>query len=330
MPTLDDLQAAHAARCPHCQTVWQVQPEQWRAWQGWVRCGHCLQPFDAALALADAAPAITPARRGAPPIGGDPADWPSLDLDEPATSSPADRWLDDTPPRPVVPAAAPEPTPLSVPEPVPALVAEPEPTPEAQPQEPAAPAFAAAIARPATGPWQRAGRVLIPVLSVLLVGQVLLATRHWQAAWWPSTRAVWLPLCKTLGCGLRPAQDLSAWSLDNTQLSLLPAPGAAVDAQGEPETVDAQGHMRFRLEVSLQRTVNAVVAPPALDLTLVGSDGQPLTQRVISAQELGLTLPAVRESDESQRDGSAVLRMPQNLGENIRTWRARLVYPDAP
>ncbi len=48
------------ARCPACQTVFRVQPEQLRAHQGEVRCGRCYASFNAldrVLHVAPAAPA---------------------------------------------------------------------------------------------------------------------------------------------------------------------------------------------------------------------------------------------------------------------------------
>ncbi|MEJ7137007.1 DUF3426 domain-containing protein [Amphibiibacter pelophylacis] len=317
-------EAPRAARCPHCQTVWQVQPQQWRAVQGWVRCGHCLQPFDAVQNLIDtesSAPQVATAPAPAahtPPTrvaGSDRSAWPSLDLDEPADASPADRWLDEAEPVTATVTAN--------------IASEPALEPEPPPPDFLSPPRTAAAAAPASG-WDRASRVLIPLLGLLLVAQMLLASRHWQAAWWPETRAVWVPLCQALGCQLRPERDLAVWSLDNTQLSLLPAPGASASPSGEPPTVDAQGQMRFRLEIALQRSADAVIAEPGLDLTLIGADGQALSQRVFTAAELGLTRATDRERRQNVRDGSAILRLPQDLGENIRTWQARLVYPHAP
>lgn len=55
------------ARCPACQTVFRVQPEQLRAQQGTVRCGHCYQPFNALDHLIEASPAPTRDRPGADP-----------------------------------------------------------------------------------------------------------------------------------------------------------------------------------------------------------------------------------------------------------------------
>lgn len=52
-------------RCPACQTVFRVRPEQLRSRAGRVRCGHCYTPFGALQHRVDeAAPA------GAPPAAG--------------------------------------------------------------------------------------------------------------------------------------------------------------------------------------------------------------------------------------------------------------------
>ncbi|MEO7547891.1 MAG: DUF3426 domain-containing protein [Ramlibacter sp.] len=51
-------------RCPACGTMFKVVPDQLRISQGWVRCGHCAEVFDASAHLQDrepAAPATTPA-----------------------------------------------------------------------------------------------------------------------------------------------------------------------------------------------------------------------------------------------------------------------------
>ena len=34
-------------RCPACQTVFRLRPEQLHARRGEVRCGHCFHPFNA-------------------------------------------------------------------------------------------------------------------------------------------------------------------------------------------------------------------------------------------------------------------------------------------
>ncbi|WP_256671997.1 MJ0042-type zinc finger domain-containing protein, partial [Pseudomonas sp. SG-MS2] len=52
-------------QCPHCQTSFRVTHHQLSVARGVVRCGHCLQVFNAAKQLleqnrASAAPAVPP------------------------------------------------------------------------------------------------------------------------------------------------------------------------------------------------------------------------------------------------------------------------------
>jgi predicted Zn finger-like uncharacterized protein len=50
-----------ATRCPRCQTVFRVVPDQLRVSEGWVRCGRCSEVFNAARSLID--PGTGEARR---------------------------------------------------------------------------------------------------------------------------------------------------------------------------------------------------------------------------------------------------------------------------
>src|SRR5690606_5597537 len=39
--------------CPACGTMFRVVPDQLRISEGWVRCGHCTEVFDASANLSD-------------------------------------------------------------------------------------------------------------------------------------------------------------------------------------------------------------------------------------------------------------------------------------
>ncbi len=54
-------------RCPACGTMFKVVPDQLRISEGWVRCGHCSEVFDASANLQqDAVPAGDPGAAAAP------------------------------------------------------------------------------------------------------------------------------------------------------------------------------------------------------------------------------------------------------------------------
>lgn len=62
-------------RCPACQTVFRLQPEQLRAHGGMVRCGHCFTLFDARENFVDT-PAADVHARPAPPTSASTAPTP--------------------------------------------------------------------------------------------------------------------------------------------------------------------------------------------------------------------------------------------------------------
>uniref|UniRef100_UPI002631E335 zinc-ribbon domain-containing protein n=1 Tax=Thiomonas sp. TaxID=2047785 RepID=UPI002631E335 len=69
---------AQATRCPHCQTTFKVVRDQLLLREGWVRCGHCGEPFNALdhlveLQAADAAPPEQTADTSAQPAPPPPA-----------------------------------------------------------------------------------------------------------------------------------------------------------------------------------------------------------------------------------------------------------------
>ncbi len=120
---------SYTTRCPACATTFRVVPDQLKISDGWVRCGHCADVFDATLHL----------EAWAPPVADAAAQPPS----PPARAAEAERGLAADPPSSSV---APDtgPPPLAR-EPRAALDGERNPRPEATTR----PAPRVARARPA-------------------------------------------------------------------------------------------------------------------------------------------------------------------------------------
>src|SRR3954470_21121239 len=55
-------------RCPVCGTMFKVVADQLKISEGWVRCGHCAEIFDAAADLHDEAELEIPPTAPAPVI----------------------------------------------------------------------------------------------------------------------------------------------------------------------------------------------------------------------------------------------------------------------
>lgn len=109
--------------CPACGTMFRVVPDQLKISEGWVRCGHCAEVFDAAAHLSDESildlPEADQVTR--------PADLPTQPAELP--TQPADLPVKAAPPRP---AASPRPRPRP---PSPAL-SPPSPAPSPPPPVP--------------------------------------------------------------------------------------------------------------------------------------------------------------------------------------------------
>ena len=83
---------AQATRCPHCQTAFKVVRDQLLLREGWVRCGHCGEAFNALDHLIDLAPPAQPQPRSEPTSVPDtevvsPPAAPQTEAPEPPTSS---------------------------------------------------------------------------------------------------------------------------------------------------------------------------------------------------------------------------------------------------
>lgn len=119
--------------CPACGTMFRVVPDQLKISEGWVRCGHCAEIFDATAHLADeveeeeASGPAAAAPPGRAPVAGDEGftGWESTaagPLSTPAPlAAPPVRPAPPVQPAPPAPSAAPVPAaavraPIAVPE----------------------------------------------------------------------------------------------------------------------------------------------------------------------------------------------------------------------
>ncbi len=287
-----------AARCPHCQTVFRITGAQLAAAQGWVRCGHCAQVFDAAsnLATPEGHPLEVPTVDTAVPLaaGSKPAASPSateplanpnlqalpdIDLELPdlgplkaeaqATALPA-----ATPPLAAQsvdePAMAPptgsDTTPTAPVAPPPRDLREPfwtdhQSTPAALATADESPA-PLPTSRPAPGAWWA-----VVALSVSLVVLGAYAMRAQLAYAWPEARPVVMQLCQAIGCTLPPLRLINAVLIEGSSLSY----------------DDEAAVHRLRLVVRHQGDWPAQM--PAFDLSLLDENRQVLARRMIDPTE---------------------------------------------
>lgn len=191
-------------RCPGCKTIFRVTPQQLAMRSGQVRCGHCQTVFDGVAALVSLAPRPQPEPEPEPDeaaLGPPTVTLRSAQALQPPPADSADR------PEPSVSATRPEPIEAA------------QPTNEI--------AYATRFAwqekkqRRRLPTWVYAA--MLPVLVLLLAAQALFHFRDAIAAHWPMTKPTLIRLCAVARCEVRPLQDVSALSIEASDLQADPA-----------------------------------------------------------------------------------------------------------
>jgi len=330
--------------CPACGTMFRVVPDQLKISEGWVRCGHCAEVFDAIANLTDEsileppplAQPMRPAER--------PAEIPATVPSELATQ-PADIPARDLPPRPTAPpepADAPdsssffgaesqvlEPSPLDTP-----FVfrpsdlvrqsrdgSEPEDSdldidsevpgeerhvlPEDLPNV----SFVRKARRKSfwRRPMVRIGLAFASlVLAALLVLQLAYQDRDRLAAAEPALQPWLQRMCGALGCTLGPPRQIEAIVIDSSGFNRL-----------RTDT--------YRLGFTLRNTANVQVAAPAMELTITDPQDQPIARRVITPQEAGAPDGVIAPGAEWSRTFGLVVNTPPNA--RVAGYRLLAFYP---
>jgi predicted Zn finger-like uncharacterized protein len=269
---------SYITRCPACTTAFKVVPDQLKISDGWVRCGHCHQVFDATLDL-------QPWQLGQPP---------SADASAPMDPPAAEPRSTEPPAEPLPPAAVVDATPASMAQAVPVPPMQPLPEPQEPEPEPApppdfqptlvieavadrrapqvhadhtrAPSFVRQAERRAF--WRKpVMRWLLGILLLWLLGllalQVVLDRRDLIAARdYPAARPALEALCALLDCVIETPLQLDDLVIDSSVL-LRRSPG------------------RYSFNVVIRNRAAHAVAMPAIELTLTDLQDQVLVRRVL-------------------------------------------------
>lgn len=340
-------------RCPACGTVFRVVADQLKISDGWVRCGHCADVFDATVHLqawvpppAERAAAATaaPAAAAVPaPAAAMAAAEPDPEPDESSIETRAPEGEPDPWAAPASPAIAPDfetelqqfasaqsraaATPAAVVVPPPGLVAESPPDPVEPPASPMANAVATDVpSEPAPA-------------EAVEPGFMRQARRR---AFWssPGVRAA-LALCTVLLAVLLAAQ----WAVHErhrliaAQPVLKPWLQQACDLLGcsiapprriEAIVIDSSTLVRrlgnfYSFDFVVRNTAATDVAVPALELSLTDSRDAVVARRVFLPQEW----PGAPAHLAAHGTLPVSLRLSLSLGESapMAGYRALVFYP---
>ncbi len=320
-------------RCPACGTMFKVVPDQLRISEGWVRCGHCSQVFDASAHLQSESAANTqpatlaeqapPRREPEPELdsefvsslhtevgddnGADAPDSAMLEAEAQALlENPLDRPFELRREDPGDAGLAPEP---AVPQEHALEPESPEPRSQLEPEpELNDLSFVRQARREAfwRRPVMRVAMVLaIVALALLLASQMAVHDRNRLAAISPQWRPMLNTLCEALDCSIQPPRQIDAIAIDSSSFSKL---------RGDS----------FRLNITIRNQAAIDVAMPALELTLTDSQEQPVVRRVLMPAELGANPGVIAAA--SEWSSSLALAVSAN-GSRVAGYRLLAFYP---
>lgn len=288
-------------RCPACETLFRVVPDQLRISEGWVRCGQCDEIFDATFHLLQGSPetGIATVRPGGLAARHDLTDAPDA-IPQPAAinlqGSPDELPLE---PEQVLPGVR---TDVAN-----ADFDDREPEREAELSE-----VSFLLGKKVGSFWHkplmRAALVLLSLTLLLgLAGQIVLHERDRIAALQPGLKPWLLAFCGLLNCTLSPLRRIESIVLDSASLSKI---------QGDS----------YRLNFTLKNTAATALAVPAVELTLTDALDQPAVRRVFRPGELGVQ----SDTQAAGSEWSASLAMAVKAGDTadpIAGYRLLVFYP---
>jgi predicted Zn finger-like uncharacterized protein len=276
-------------RCPACDTVFKIVPDQLKVSSGWVRCGRCAEVFDAAShAVASDAATV----------------WPQVSTPAVVASSQAVTYDH----------SALKNTPKNI-----AAEAINTPATEILPLKKETDLSFVRMAKNKAF-WQR--MVVVRSLRAASVGlmgllffQVVFSQRNHLAATNPAFKTGLETLCQTLGCAIEPFKNIDAFKIDSSSFQKSQQTSADT-AQGE----------NFALKLAIKNNTELAVAMPAVELTLTDTNDKPVLRRVLLTKELGFSGDTL--SANGDWTGTvAVVVTPSSTKTAITGYRVLLFYP---
>jgi predicted Zn finger-like uncharacterized protein len=320
--------------------MFRVVPDQLKISEGWVRCGHCGEVFDATTHMTDSAPlepepttqsAVPQAEKEAAAAPAQPAPAepaparpvplrPPSTLNEPPEAEEIDSELDESPlDQPFVfrrsdlvqaddlPSVTP-PTTDSIPT-LPSRFREEEEDDEDDPELRDV-SFVRQARRRAWWSLPRVRLLLaiaVVVLAGLLSAQMALHDRDRLAAGKPGLRPWLQTMCAALGCSIGAPRQIESLSIESSSFNKL-----------RSDT--------YRLSFTVKNNATVETAMPAMELTLTDTQDQPVVRRVLAPADLHAPAPVIAPGAEWS--GSVAIVVDANgAGGRISGYRLLAFYP---
>jgi predicted Zn finger-like uncharacterized protein len=314
-------------RCPACETLFRVVPDQLRMSDGWVRCGQCAEIFDASLHL-QPLPIVEPPPQVETALEeeeeeeeeeGTLFDSVQFHERELAEATALERMVPEAPadlsPIPLLPDAGQE-LPNFEPDDasedaldsvadVDSLLLQTMP-----PETLASVSFMLGDGPPSVWrkTWVRvalAGACLVLVTGLAL--QFIVYERDRIAAMVPGARPALLALCGVLGCEVSPLRQIESMVIESSSFTKI-------------------RNDVYRLNFTVKNSAALELEVPALELTLTDSQDQATLRRVILPAELGRGSKPLAPGSEWA--GSLTIGVGANASpDRITGYRLLVFYP---
>jgi predicted Zn finger-like uncharacterized protein len=277
-------------RCPACDTVFKIVPDQLKVSKGWVRCGRCAEVFDAAAHAAtpdEASPVLQPMPSKAT-VKNTAAIIKSKVIAPKNIAGEAVNTLVDSKLLPIKEGIE---TNLS---------------------------FVRVAKNKAF--WEQKNIVIgLYVACFGLAGvlffQLVLTQRHHLVAANPSLAANFESICKLIGCNIEPLKNIDAFKIDSSSFNKTP------NVVNDSSRAEA-----FALKVSIKNNIDIPLAIPSIELTLTDSGDKPVLRRVFPAKELGFQGATVGAHGDWASEATIVVT-PNPAASPISGYRVLLFYP---
>ena len=327
-------------RCPACETLFKVVPDQLRISEGWVRCGQCDEVFDASVHLVKDVPPVPVPVQLAPTQDSEPFDEPFVQIAEVESPPVPPQFLDldldfsdlevestESPKLALDFDAAPEPLdlhpdlaeasdglPLQLDLPESESKIEIEPVDVVLETDLSSPADVSFLRTQAAKsarhrPLVRGGMVVLTlVLSLTLGGQFVFHERDRLAAHEPRLTPWLLAVCAPLGCSLSPVQRIESVAIESSSFARI---------RGET----------YLLRLTLKNAARTPLAMPAIELTLTDALDQAVLRRVVLPQELGAPPNSTLDPSRSASLEATFLVKLDATSQRMAGYRLLAFYP---
>ena len=285
-------------RCPACDTVFKIVPDQLKVSKGWVRCGRCAEVFDAAAHAASTEDVNqrpqTNAAKTAPTVTSPLA---SSSEDQKNTPKNIAAQAINTPATAIL---------TSKNEVTASIINEPDLS------------FVRIAKNKAF--WQRTavtrtiGAACIGLASLLFM-QVVYSQRNHLAASNANFKSGLDAVCQTVGCTIEPHKNIDAFKIDSSSFQKTPI----VSAENSRAEV-------FALKLSLKNNADMPLAIPAVELTLTEAGDKPVLRRVLLAKELGFTGTTLAANGDWAGTATVTIT-PNPAAAPVSGYRVLLFYP---